>query len=167
MAEAFARYDRALAIRPDLPQVHLSRALARLERGDFERGWPEYEWRLKCPQFAIPGLPQPPWDGRALEGRSILLYADHGLGDAIQFIRYAPMVRARCGRVVVVCRDPLARLLATCEGVGPRRHRGLADSGLQRLCPAHEPAGAVPDGRGRAYQAIVPYLSADPDLVHI
>ncbi len=55
--EALARYDRALSLRPDMAQVHLSRALAWLELGDFERGWPEYEWRLKCPQFAIPRFP--------------------------------------------------------------------------------------------------------------
>src|SRR5262249_7343076 len=114
---ALACYDQALAVRSDLAPVHLSRALIWLETGDFERGWPEYEWRLNCPEFTIPRLPQPRWDGRPLDGRTILLYADHGLGDAIQFIRYASMVRDRGGRVVVACRAPLARLLATCAGV--------------------------------------------------
>ena len=132
--------------------------------GDFERGWPEYEWRLKCPQFVIPRFPQPPWDGRPLDGRTILLYADHGLGDAIQFIRYAPMVRARCGRVVVVCRAPLARLLATCEGVD----LVVVEGSPIPDCDAYAPLMSLP-GMFRtdvaSIPADIPYLSADPDLV--
>jgi len=164
MADAFACYDRALAIKPDLPQVHLSRALALLEIGDFERGWPEYEWRLKCPQYAIPQFRQPAWDGRPLEGRTILLYADHGLGDALQFIRYAPMVRDRVGRVVVVCRAPLARLVATCAGVDLVVVEGspLPD------CDVYAPLMSLPGIFGTdaaSVPADVPYLFADPQLV--
>ena len=95
----------------------MSRALCWLQMGDFERGWAEYEWRLKCEEFSIPAFRQPLWDGSPLDGRPILLYADHGLGDSIQFIRYASMVKARGGRVIVACQQPLARLLATCPGV--------------------------------------------------
>src|SRR5262245_59435557 len=164
LAEALACYDRALAIRPDLAQVHLSRALARLETGDFERGWPEYEWRLKCPQFAIPDLPQPRWDGRPLDGRTILLYADHGLGDAIQFIRYAPMVRERCGRVVVVCRAPLARLLATCAGVDRVVVEGAPIPDCDAYAPLMSLAGIFGTGAS-SIPADVPYLSADPDSI--
>jgi Tfp pilus assembly protein PilF len=164
MAEALERYDRALALRPDMAQVHLSRALAWLELGDFERGWPEYEWRLKCPQFAIPRFPQPRWDGRPLPGRTILLYADHGLGDAIQFIRYAPMVRARCGRVVVVCRAPIARLLATCAGVD----LVVLEGGSIPDGDVYAPLMSLPglfDTDAASIPGDVPYLSADPELV--
>ena len=72
---------------------------------------------FRCQEFAIPAFRQPLWDGSPLDGRSIVLYADHGLGDSIQFIRYAPMVQARGGRVIVACRQPLARLLARADGV--------------------------------------------------
>lgn len=163
-AEALACYDRALAIRPDLAQVHLSRALAWLEAGDFARGWPEYEWRLRCPQFAIPDLPQPRWDGGPLDGRSILLYADHGLGDGIQFIRYAPMVKARGGRVVVLCRAPLARLLATCDGVD----MVVVEGSPTPACDVHAPLMSLPGIFGTDLSnlpAEVPYLFADPDRV--
>ena len=95
--ESVAAYGRALAVKPDHPQVRMSRALCWLQMGDFERGWPEYEWRLRCQDYAIPLFRQPMWDGSALDGRSILLYADHGFGDTIQFIRHAPMVKARGG----------------------------------------------------------------------
>ncbi len=72
---------------------------------------------MKCPEFAIPAFRQPRWDGSALDGRSILLYADHGLGDSIQFIRYAPKVKALGGDVIVACQRPLAQLFASCAGV--------------------------------------------------
>ena len=85
--------------------------------GDFERGWPEYEWRLKVSQYAIPSFRQPLWDGSPLDGRTILLHADHGLGDAIQFVRYVPLVRQRGGRVILQCCRPLARLLASSPGI--------------------------------------------------
>ena len=83
-------YDQALALKPDHPLVHLSRALSWLQMGDFERGWPEYEWRLKCKEYAIPAFRQPRWDGARSKDESILLYAECGFGDTIQFIRYAP-----------------------------------------------------------------------------
>ena len=164
LAEALACYDRALENRPDMAQVHLSRALTLLGAGDFARGWPEYEWRLRCPQFAIPPLPQPRWDGRPLDGKTILLYADHGLGDAIQFIRYAPMVKDRVGRVVVLCRAPLARLLATCSGVDLVVVEGAPFSD----CDVHAPLMSLPGIFGTDAMnapADVPYLSADPDVV--
>jgi hypothetical protein len=164
LAEALDWYDRALAIRPDMAQIHLSRALAWLEAGDFERGWPEYEWRLKCPQFAIPQLAPPRWDGRPLDGRTILLYADHGLGDAIQFIRYAPMVKDRGGRAVVVCRAPLSRLLATCAGVD----RVVVEGAPIPACDVHAPLMSLPGIFGTSASSVpanVPYLSADPGLI--
>src|SRR5262249_23058725 len=101
LAEAIDCYDRALRLKPDHAQVHLSRALALLQMGDFERGGSEYEWRLNCKDHAIPSFRQPLWDGTPLNGRFILLYADHGMGDAIQCIRYAPLVQKRGGHVIV------------------------------------------------------------------
>jgi Tfp pilus assembly protein PilF len=165
VAEALACYDQALAIQPDRAEVHLSRALTHLEMGDFAQGWPEYEWRLKCPQFAIPHFPQPRWDGRPLAGKTILLYADHGLGDALQFIRYAPMVREQVGRVVVVSRAPIARLLATCAGVD----LVVVEGGPMPDCDVYAPLMSLPGIFGTEASSIpaeVPYLSVDPDLVN-
>ena len=110
-------YDQALNLKPDFAQVHLSRSLLRLQMGDFAQGWSEYEWRFQCKEYATPPFPQPLWDGSRLDDRTILLYADHGLGDTLQFVRYAPLVCERGGRVLVACRKPLARILASCPGV--------------------------------------------------
>jgi Tfp pilus assembly protein PilF len=116
-AEALECYDCALALAPDHPEMHLSRALLRIRTGDYARGWPEYEWRWRCPDYRLAEFARAPWDGTPLRGRTILLFADHGLGDALQFVRYAPRVRRRGGRVIVACQRPLVRLFASCPGV--------------------------------------------------
>jgi Flp pilus assembly protein TadD len=164
LAESVASYERALQVKPDNPQVRMSRALCWLQMGDFERGWPEYEWRLKCKEFSIPAFRQPLWDGSPLEGRPILLYADHGLGDSFQFIRYAPLVKARGGRVIVACQQPLARLMATCPGVD----LVVAEGSLLPDFAFYAPLMSLPRILGTSLASIpaeVPYLTADTALV--
>ncbi|MGP0067940.1 MAG: tetratricopeptide repeat protein [Isosphaeraceae bacterium] len=164
LSEAMESYDRALEIKPDHAEVHLSRALAWLGAGDFERGLREYEWRFRCSQFTMPPFSQPLWDGSPLDGRTIMLYADHGLGDAIQFIRYVSLVRDRGGRIIVVCARPLARLLATCPGIDQVvvEGEGTAD------CDVFAPLMSLPRILGTTLATIpaeVPYLFPDASLV--
>ena len=139
-------YGRALRLAPDYAVAHMNRSLAWLQMGDFARGWAEYEWRWNCPEHPVPNLEEPLWDGSPLDGRTILLRAEQGLGDTLQFIRYASLVERRGGRVVVSCPGSLARLAAGARR-RPRRAGGAA--GL-RVClsrPADEPA---PDPRHNA-----------------
>ena len=110
-------YEQALRLRPDFPEARRNRAYLWLTRGDFERGWPEHEWRLKCAELLLLPVNSPRWTGEDLGGRSILLVAEQGLGDTLQFIRFAPLVKERNGRVVVACPKPLMRLVARCPGV--------------------------------------------------
>ena len=122
LADSVRCYEQALKLKPRNPEMHLSRALSWLQMGDFDRGWAEYEWRLKCKEYTIPALEQPRWDGGSLDGRTILLYADHGLGDTLQFVRYAPLVkdaRRPCDRGVSSKDRPLDRELR-----GGRTRRG-------------------------------------------
>ncbi len=101
---------------PDHAETHLSRAVLWLLTEDFERGWPEYEWRWQA--GCVPrAFPQPRWDGSPLEGRTILLHAEQGLGDTLQFVRYARLVHERGGTVIVECQPALVRLLASCPGI--------------------------------------------------
>ncbi len=86
-------------------------------RGDFERGLPEYEQRWTVKGMMRYSFQQPLWDGSPLAGRTILLHAEQGLGDMLQFIRYAPLVKKGGGTVVVECQPPLVGLLSTCPGV--------------------------------------------------
>src|SRR5207248_7533069 len=91
-----------------------------LLRGDFEKGWAEYEWRWQLPEFPY----APPrafvqerrWDGSPLAGRTILLYAEQGLGDTIQFVRYARLAKEQGATVIVACHAPPLRTRAHCPG---------------------------------------------------
>ena len=164
LAEAMTCYDQALNLKPDFAQVHLSRSLLRLQIGDFEQGWSEYEWRFQCKEHAIPPFRQPLWDGSRLNGQTILLYGDHGLGDTLQFIRYAPLVQRRGGRVLVACRKPLARILASCPGVA----RVISEGATLPEFHVYAPLMSLPRIVGTTLANVparVPYLSADPALV--
>jgi Flp pilus assembly protein TadD len=115
--EAMACFDRALEIRPDDPDFRTNRALTLLLLGDFERGWEEYEWRLKQKRVQPRLVPQPAWDGRPLPQGTILLFAEQGMGDTIQFTRYARLVKERVGTVLLECPAALRGLLAGCPGI--------------------------------------------------
>ena len=118
VAEAAGGYERAVALAPNEPRFHENLGLNRLLRGDLPGGWPEADWRRRDRRNpASRPFPQPLWDGRPLSGQTILLTAEQGLGDSIHFLRYAPMVAARGGRVVVECQAPLVALARTVAGV--------------------------------------------------
>ncbi|HZU38671.1 MAG TPA: tetratricopeptide repeat protein, partial [Gemmataceae bacterium] len=122
LAEAETAFQLAVWLAPDAAGLHWNRSLFWLQKGDFERGWPEYEWRWKKPTAPVYGrrprtFAQPRWDGGPLEGKRVLLYMEQGLGDMLQFIRYARLLHERGGRVLVECPAFLAPLLATCPGV--------------------------------------------------
>jgi tetratricopeptide (TPR) repeat protein len=118
--EAIVQFRTAIKFDPDHPSAHVNLGMLLLRKGQFEEGWFHYEWRLKTQaepfkSFAL--LTQPMWDGLALEGRSILLYAEQGLGDTVQFIRYAAMVQDKGGKVLVECSAPLLQLLQNYSGI--------------------------------------------------
>ncbi len=115
--DALAGYSRALQLKPDYADSHRNMALALLKKGDFTQGWREYEWRWRCKDSLRTPYEQPLWDGSALAGRTLLLLAEQGLGDTLQFIRYAPLVQQRGGRVVAACQQALLPLLAGCQGI--------------------------------------------------
>jgi Tfp pilus assembly protein PilF len=162
--EAIACYEEGLRHAPDHALLHMARGLVWIQMGDFARGWPECEWRLRGPNQPIHRLPQPVWDGGDLGGRTILIIAEQGLGDTIQFIRYAPLVARRGGRVVVVCVQVLSRILATCPGVDSVIVEG--DPLPEIACYAQ--VMSLPAILGTTLQTIpsqVPYLAADPSIV--
>jgi len=160
--EAVAAYWQAVAIDPDLPASQWNLALALLVRGDFAQGWGKYEWRRKCADIgcARPDIIQQQWHGEPLEGRTILLHAEQGFGDTIQFMRYLPLVVQCGGRVIVECQSELQRLLKIMAPDIPIIARGqpLPDFDLQ--CPLL----SVPKAMGTTLATIpahVPYLRAD------
>ena len=162
--EGVASYERALQLKPDYVEAHLGRAQAWLQMGDWERGWPEFEWRWRRPSFPPRSFPQPLWDGESLAGRTILVHAEQGLGDTLHFIRYAPLVKRYGGYVIVECQRELLPLLATCTGVDQWVAFGtpLPDFDV------HAPLLSLPrilQTTLATVPADIPYLSADPEQV--
>ena len=115
--EAMRHYDEAIRLRPDFGEARRNRALGWMGHGDFARGFPESEWRLMCRNPPGYNFPRPRWRGEPLEGRTILLHYEQGLGDTVQFIRFASKVKERGGVVWVYCQPATARLVALCSGV--------------------------------------------------
>ena len=116
--EAAAALEHALARRPGHPGIHLNYAMALLRLGRMREGWAEFEWRRRTEAYtSCQNLPCAEWRGEPLRGRTIVLHGEQGLGDSLHFVRYAPLVAARGGRVVALTAPPLVRLLATVPGV--------------------------------------------------
>jgi tetratricopeptide (TPR) repeat protein len=118
VADARTYLERVLALDPSSASAHYNLGLALLLEGNYKDGFREYEYRWGIRQL-VPGrpvFPRPMWDGSPLNGRPILLHGEQGAGDAIQFVRYAAAVKARGGRVILLVRQPLMRLLSWVEG---------------------------------------------------
>ena len=115
--EAQAHYERALSLQPDFALAHKNLGILLLRRGDFERGWLEYEWHRQADGVPLPENRhgQPFWDGKPLASRTILLYGEQGLGDQIQFARFA---RLFAGQAVMQVDDRLVRLLTQVNSWG-------------------------------------------------
>ncbi len=163
LEEAVASYQQALRLKPNYAEAHKNLALTWLLLGNFEQGWLEYQWRWQCKEFSPPGFQQPLWDGAALQGQTILLHAEQGLGDTLQFIRYAPLVQERGGTVLMACPAPLIRLLAGCPGID----RLIPQGGSLPPFDVHAPLLSLPKILGTTLVTVpakVPYLFADADL---
>ncbi len=110
--DAHAAYCRALDLIPSNAHAHVNRGVALLLTGDFATGWEEYEWRLETPEARdVSGLP-PRWDGRALDGKSILVYTEQGLGDVVMFASLLPDLIDTGAKVHLWSTDRLTALLA-------------------------------------------------------
>ncbi len=162
-AEASACYEESLRCDPELPEAHFSRATQRLRLGDIEGGFAEFEWRWRCKSYSTRQFSQPRWDGSPLEGRTILLHAEQGLGDTLQFIRYAADVKSRGGTVVVECQPALFEVLKPCAGIDRLVAAGGPLPAFDVQCPLLSLPGAL--GLSIDHLARGTYLSADAQRV--
>ncbi|MEA2975264.1 MAG: hypothetical protein QOF19_784 [Alphaproteobacteria bacterium] len=117
--EAIACYERALAIEPQHADASYNEGFARLTLGDLRNGWPKYEFRFDKIQPSPPrrGFPQPTWRGESFGGRKLLLHAEQGIGDTLQFVRYVPLIANTDGEVILEVQRDLTALLSQIKGV--------------------------------------------------
>jgi tetratricopeptide (TPR) repeat protein len=162
--EALHSAERAVEIQPDFPEAHTNRAMVALKLGRFEEGWREYEWRWKSKGVKKRDVPGPHWDGSALTDRTILLQAEQGLGDTLQFIRYASIVKSMGGTVIVECQESLRKILSRSAGID----RFISQNEQMPGCDVHAPLLSLPMILGTTLQTVpaqVPYIFPDPILV--
>jgi Tfp pilus assembly protein PilF len=118
LPQATAAFREALRLTPDFAQAHWNLSLALLVTGQYAEGWREYEWRHRAQTFgAAVASSAPRWQREDLAGRTILLSAEQGLGDALQFVRYAATLGGSGARVIVRAPDALVGILASAPSV--------------------------------------------------
>jgi tetratricopeptide (TPR) repeat protein len=163
--EAFPYYRKALQLDPTYATAHWNLALALLLTGNFREGWREYEWRWEIPYLAPSrrNFKEPLWDGSDIRGRSILLHAEQGFGDTIQFIRYAPLVAERGANIIFECPVELAALLRSVGGIEQLVIRGDVLPEFDVHCPLLSLPLAF-DTTLETIPAKAPYLAGDPAL---
>lgn len=120
VAEAMRQFEAALTERPTHVDARWNLSLVLLSLGEFERGWPLYETRLEQPNFPRREFPYPRWRGQRLEGRSICVWSEQGLGDTIQFMRYLPLLLEQGARVIFEVQPRLLPLLGDLRGIEVR-----------------------------------------------
>ncbi len=116
-AGALQWYEKALELAPEAGLTRPARAMVWLAMGDFERGWEEYELRWKLGDCQPAEFAQPLWSGAPFPDQTVLLHTEQGLGDTIQFIRFAPLVKRLGGQVILASQPALLPILAGVEGV--------------------------------------------------
>ncbi|MGC1524331.1 MAG: tetratricopeptide repeat protein [Steroidobacteraceae bacterium] len=163
---ALADFSRAIALKPDFAVAYFNRAMASLMVGDYPNGWQDYEWRWQGDNGPIIKdvryLAEPCWLGReSIAGRTILLHSEQGMGDTIQFCRFAKWV-ADCGATVILEVQPaLCGLLAGVEGVSQVLAQGDPRPAFDYYCPLMSLPLAFKTTLA-TLPARTPYIKSDP-----
>ncbi len=164
--EAEAAWRALLALSPSEAHAHTALGETLLAQGKLREGWTELEWRWRSEMKFLQArnFAQPEWQGEALNGKTILLYGEQGLGDVLQFVRFAPIVAARGGRVILEVFGPVARLCESVSGVVQVVKAG------DQLPPfdVHLPLMSIPRILETTLDAIpaqIPYLHANTEPI--
>jgi tetratricopeptide (TPR) repeat protein len=164
--EALASYDKAIAIRPGYAKAHFARSVVLLLCGEYAEGWRDYEWRWKggtAEKIKPRSFAKPQWHGEDASGKTLLLHAEQGFGDTLQFCRYATLVGAKA-RVVLDVPRPLVRLCSSLAGVA----HIIATGDLSPPFDLHCPLLSLPHAFGTTVETVpsnIPYLIPEASLV--
>ncbi|MEO8739940.1 MAG: DUF5672 family protein [Casimicrobiaceae bacterium] len=163
VAGAIDAFRQSIAHKADFANAHWNLSLALLLDGQYSEGWREYDWRLSLAELGKGRhvFPGPAWDGVATQGKTLLLYTEQGIGDAVQFARYVPALAASGAKVVIHCAPPLHALLASVAGAAQVISGNMA---LLR-CDAHFPLMSLPRHFATTLATIpakAPYISVAP-----
>lgn len=162
LKDALAAHDRAVALAPDDAEIHWNQAMSLLLSGELAAGFAAYEWRFRTKNHAPPTHNSPRWAGGAPRGQRILLLAEQGFGDAIQFVRYAAILRARGADIVLQCHPKLVTLFETLSG----SPKVIATGEAPPPVDAHLPLMSLPHLLGTTPDSVpadIPYLHAAQD----
>jgi tetratricopeptide (TPR) repeat protein len=163
LAFAIEHFERALETTADSAAAHYNRAVILLSLGKFAAAWDDFEWRAKLPGFPMRAVSGPLWDGSPPRDKTLLLHAEQGLGDTLQFIRYLPMAIERCPRTLIQVQPQLLPLLEQAGFVGL-----VSADEPSPPCDYHAPLMSLPRLFGTTIENIpadIPYLAASPRLV--
>ncbi|HMA52181.1 MAG TPA: tetratricopeptide repeat-containing glycosyltransferase family protein, partial [Magnetospirillaceae bacterium] len=163
--DALASYLEAQRLQPDLAAAHYNEAFPRLLLGELGPGLRKYEWRWRggCKELGERGFDRPQWQGGEVAGKTVLVHAEQGFGDSIQFCRYVPMLAARGARVVLQAPQALLRLLSGLEGVSALIAEDQDPPEFDFHCPLMSLAAAFGTELD-SVPAAIPYLRAEPAL---
>ncbi len=164
--EALSCYERAKEMTPNDPDIHINIAMTLLELGRFDEGWHEYEWRWQTTQLksAKRHFTQPQWHGEEGQSRTLLIHAEQGFGDTIQFCRYAPLAAQRGWKVVLEVQPELLSLMKSLKGVDAAFVTGQTRLFFDTHCPMM----SLPLAFNTTLETVpanIPYLSADQEKV--
>jgi len=142
--KAIKSYEAAIAADQKYATAHFNRGCVKLKLGEYAEGWKEYEWRWKMPTFQPFSCPQPQWQGEDIRDKTMLVHTEQGNGDAIQFARFLPQVKARCNKLIIVCTEPLRLLFKNMDCVDEVRLPGNLPADLFDVyCPIMSLAGVL------------------------
>ncbi|NKB69775.1 MAG: tetratricopeptide repeat protein [Candidatus Latescibacteria bacterium] len=163
--EAVACMEQSIRLKPDSASAHTNLGLVLLLQGRCERGWEEYQWRWKTEAVKPPQFECPRWDGTPLTGKTILLVHEQGLGDTVQFVRYAVQLQERWDcRVLVRCQQALLPLLRTCSGIDELISTKAELPDFDVFAPLLDLPRLLRQEQAD-FPTATPYLSADASLV--
>jgi Flp pilus assembly protein TadD len=174
MRDAAAKsFERAIALSPESAQARFNQSALLLLRGKFKDGWQQYEWRRRTGEAPPRDFVQPRWNGEPLEGKTVMIWAEQGLGDTLQFVRYAAMVKNLGARVVFECQKPLLKLIRSAKGIDclVEQESGVEVSGQRSEVGEFDyqiPLLSLPGVFKTTLETIpaeVPYLFAEPALI--